>query len=175
MEKDSHPTRLGQITTRGRYATLSFERILHRPPEEVWDALTRPEQLTGWYMTKARIDAREGGEIDFLSGPSQFHVTGRILVWDPPRVFEHEWNVEPRPELPLGERAIIRWELTRERDETLLRLTHSRLSPQTALGFAPGTHAFLDRLEAYLNHGSFPNWLERYQEVQGKYPKMRRM
>jgi hypothetical protein len=108
--------------------------------------------------------------VDFHSGPSQLHVTGRILVWEPPYVFEHEWKVDPRPELPSGEAAVIRWELERAGDETILHLEHRNLNLQTARGFAPGTHAFLDRLGAHLSHLPLPNWQERYQQVASRYP-----
>ncbi|MGI0080930.1 MAG: SRPBCC domain-containing protein, partial [Nitrososphaerales archaeon] len=96
----------GHVNMEGQYATLTFERRLPHPPEAVWEAITETAQLAEWYMTRARIDGRVGGSIDFWSGPSRLHVTGSILVWDPPHVFEHEWNVEPRPELPKGEQSI---------------------------------------------------------------------
>lgn len=72
---DYQAARLGQVTVEGEYATLTFERRLPHPPEAVWEAITEPEQLTDWYMTKARIDGRVGGGIDFWSGPSQLHIT----------------------------------------------------------------------------------------------------
>ena len=160
----------GAVVVEGDRATLVFRRHLHHPPESVWKALTDPSELTNWYMTKASIDGRQGGAIDFLAGPSRLHVTGVILTWDPPRVFEHEWKVAPRTELPSGEDAIIRWELRRDGDGTVLHLEHRKLNRQTALGFAPGTHAFLDRLEAQLGGQPLPNWQERYQQVAPHYP-----
>ena len=170
---DTQVTPLGNVTVEGEYATLAFERRLPHPPEEVWEAITEAGQLAKWYMTKARIDGRVGGTIDFWAGPSQLHVTGIILAWDPPHLFEHEWNVEPRPELPLGERAVIRWEIVEERGESVLKLTHRRLTRQTALGFAPGTHAFLDRLEASLAKTALPDWRKRVEEMRSSYPQQR--
>jgi len=101
----------GAVVEEGEKATLVFRRRLANPPEEVWKALTDPEELSKWYMSKATIDGREGGSVDLVAGLSRFHVTGRILTWDPPYVFEHEWKVEPRTELKSGEDAVIRWEL----------------------------------------------------------------
>jgi hypothetical protein len=49
--------------------------------------------------TKAVIDRRNSGTIDFVNTVSGFHTTGRILVWDPLRVFEHEWHIAPNPSL----------------------------------------------------------------------------
>ncbi len=160
----------GAVVAEGEMATLVFRRRLAHPPEAVWKAITNPSELSNWYMTKAVIDGREGGTVDFLAGPSRLHVVGRILTWKPPTVFEHEWKVAPRPELQSGEDAIIRWELRPDGDGTILHLEHRKLTRQTALGFAPGTHAFLDRLEAQLGGEPVPGWQERYQEVASQYP-----
>src|SRR3989441_4324514 len=91
-----HSSRAGTLTFEGDYATISFERRIRHPIQVVWEALTESEHLARWYMTRAHLEAREGGSIDYWSGPAQYHVTGKILTWQPPRVFEHEWNVEPR-------------------------------------------------------------------------------
>ena len=160
----------GAVVREGAKAILVFRRRLPHPPEAVWKALTDPSELSGWYMTRAAIDGRPGGSIDFVSGPSRLHVTGRILTWDPPRVFEHEWKVAPREELKSGEDAIIRWELLKDGEGTVLHLEHRSLNLETALGFAPGTHAFVDRLEAQLDRRPLPNWQERYQAVAPGYP-----
>ncbi len=169
---DIQGSRLGSVTVEGEHATLVFERRLPHPPEVVWEAITEPRQLAEWYMTEAVIDGRVGGTIDFLSGPSQLHVTGGILAWDPPHLFEHEWNVEPRAELYQGEHSVIRWELVRDGDETVLKLTHRHLTRRTAQGFAPGTHAFLDMLESYLNKASLPDWRRRVEELRMSYPHL---
>jgi uncharacterized protein YndB with AHSA1/START domain len=160
----------GTLTFDGDYATITFSRRIGHPPEDVWSAITDPEELQGWYMTRATISGGRDGRIDFVSGPSQFHVTGRILSWDPPHLFEHEWNVAPRPELPSGEESIVRWELARDGHETLMTFTFRRLSRGTALGFAPGFHAFLDRLETQLDGRSVPEWMSRVVELRKIYP-----
>lgn len=164
-----HEERKGTVTFEGEHATIAFERRYAHPVQAVWDALTNPEHLARWYMTRARLDARPGGSIDYVSGISQFHVTGKILIWDPPRVFEHEWNVEPREHLPKGERAVVRWELTPDGDGTILRITHRHLTPQTAKGFVSGTHAFLDRLEDQLDGRPLTNWVQRVDELRPVY------
>lgn len=167
LDEDSEA---GEVVVEGDRAKLIFTRRLVHPPEAVWKALTDPAELCGWYMTKAIIDGREGGSVDFRAGPSRLHVTGRILTWDPPEVFEHEWKVEPMPDLPTGEDAVIRWELRREGEGTLLHLEHKNLHRVTALGFAPGTHSFLDRLAAQMGRRQLPNWQERYNRVASQYP-----
>jgi uncharacterized protein YndB with AHSA1/START domain len=161
---------VGTVAFEGEYATLTFCRRVAHPPEEIWSAITDPTQLRGWYMTRATIVGGKGGSIDFRSGPAEYHVTGRILSWDPPYLFEHEWNVEPSPQMPSGEESIVRWELAREGHETLVTLTHRRLTRRTAMGFGPGIHAFLDCLTAHLDGEPMPDWMSRVGAVRRYYP-----
>lgn len=167
-----HASRAGKVTIHGEYATLAFERHLLHPIERVWEAITEPEHLARWYMMNARLDARAGGSIDYLGNPGQVHVTGKILAWEPPRVFEHEFNVEPLKLMPQGEKSVVRWELSSEGEGTLLRLTHRRLTRQTAVIFAGGVHAFLDRLEEQLDGAPLPDWGARTGEVRANYPPL---
>jgi uncharacterized protein YndB with AHSA1/START domain len=164
----------GTLTFEGDYATITFTRRIRHPPERVWSAITEPEELKGWYMTRATVTTGRNASVDFVTGPSHFHVSGRILSWDPPRLFEHEWKVAPRPELPSGEDSIARWELTRDGNETLLTFTFRRLTRDTAIGFAPGMHAFLDRLEVQLEGGAVPEWMPRVVELRKRYPESQR-
>jgi uncharacterized protein YndB with AHSA1/START domain len=154
------------------YATLRYERRLSHPREVVWRAITDPNELAGWMNTKAVIDGRNGGTIDFVNIVSGFHTEGRILVWDPQCVFEHEWHIAPNPSLPDGEpQAIIHWELEKDGDSgTLLTLNHSHLTRSTSRNFAPGWHAYLDRLEASLNNEVLPDWTQRFGAVKKLYP-----
>lgn len=162
-------TPAGRVIHENGQATLLFERLLAHPPEDVWAAITGPEHLQRWYMTRAVIDGRPGGSVELWSGPAKVHVTGRITVWDPPRVFEHERNVDPTPQVPLHERSLMRWELTPEGAGTRLRLIHTRLAPQMAVQIAPATHALLDRLEDELAGRTLTDMLKRFGEVRALY------
>jgi uncharacterized protein YndB with AHSA1/START domain len=162
-------SRAGKVSVEGASATLTFERHLGHPIEDVWDAITGPEHLQHWYMTKAIIEGRMDGRIELWSGGAQVHVTGRILTWDPPRVFEHERDIKPQKGIPTGERSVIRWELTPEAGGTRLRLTHRRLAPQLAIQIAPATHALLDRLEDELDHVPLGDFPRRIAEVRALY------
>ena len=161
----------GTLTTDGEYATLEFKRVYQHPPELVWDAISTPEGLRNWLLCSfANIEGREGGAIELISGPARYHSTGKILKWQPPGLLEYEWNVAPVPEMPRGERAVFRYELTAHPDGTALCVTYTRISRQTARGFLPGLHAFLDRLEAQLAHQPLPDWLERFATHRSEYP-----
>ena len=168
---DADESRKGQLVVEGDTATLIFRRILHHAPALVWEAIATPEGLREWLMcSEARIDGRAGGTIEMVSGPPGYRSKGKILRWDPPRVFEYEWNVGPVAEMPFGQNAIFRYELTAQGGSTLLTVTYRRLTKQTASGFLPGTHAFLDRLEAQLDGEPLPDWTRRFGELRGHYP-----
>jgi uncharacterized protein YndB with AHSA1/START domain len=165
-------TRKGQLTEDGAYATLTFRRVYRHSPQNVWDAIATPEGLRGWLMcSHAVIDGYTGGRFVLVSGPASYRSEGTILVWDPPRMLEYEWNVAPLPEMPRGENAIFRFELTADGECTHLLVTYRRITRETARGFLPGTHTFLDRLEAQLDGRDLPDWMPRFQELQTDYPE----
>ena len=44
-------------------------------------------------------------------------------------------------------------------------MTHRNLTRGTAQVFSSGAHAFLDRLEAFLDETSMPDWMTRVEEL----------
>jgi len=163
---------LGTLISDGEHATLTFRRTYRHRAEHVWDAISTPEGLREWLMcTHAVVDGRVGGRIEMVSGQGRYHSTGTIIAWDPPRVLEYEWNVAPVPEMPRGQQAIFRYELTQERDVTHMLVTYRRIAMETARGFLPGLHVFLDRLEDQLDGRPAVNWLARFEEVRAQYPE----
>ncbi|MBL8952981.1 MAG: SRPBCC domain-containing protein [Myxococcaceae bacterium] len=166
------PPRRGTSVVDGEHATLTFHRVYPHRIEHVWEAISTREGLSQWLMcTRADIDARVGGHIELITGPTAYHSTGRITAWQPPRLFEFEWNVAPLPEMPRGENALFRFELSPLADgATRLVVTYLRITKQTAVGFLPGLHAFLDRLEAQLEGATLPDWLQRFEALRAEYP-----
>ena len=88
----------GELIIEGDYATLKYQRQLRTPAKSYGRQLQIQKSVEMWFNNKGVIDGRNGGTIDFVTGPAGFHTTGRILVWDPPRVFEHEWHTAPHPQ-----------------------------------------------------------------------------
>jgi uncharacterized protein YndB with AHSA1/START domain len=142
-------------------ATVVLRRLLQHPIDDVWTAITDPTQFESWFMAKVTRDT-SNGTVEHQY-PNGLHATGRVLEWNPPRVYEHEWNAEPRPDLPHGEHSIIRWELSPQAGGTLLVLTQRKLSRRTAEVFSRGLSTFLDRLAAHMDGAPMPEppWLRQ--------------
>jgi uncharacterized protein YndB with AHSA1/START domain len=158
----------GTLTIDGDHAIMTFRRRLPHPIDVVWAALTDPAQRGAWFGQTV-IDPRPGGTIDMVPSDPPAAVeakrlTGRILVWDPPHVLEHEWQQR------IVEDGVVRYELAEDGDGTLLTFTHRGLSVRNAQGFIPGTHAFFDRLDAHLDGTRLPDWSRRYAELAPAYP-----
>jgi uncharacterized protein YndB with AHSA1/START domain len=154
---------LGQLRAEsdGR-VSIHFERVYDYRQEELWAALTDPEQLRGW-LGDADVDLRVGGRIVIRFGDSDEEIaSGTIHELDPPRLLEYDWTF-------LGESdSVLRLELEPRGDGTLLTLDHRRLTPSVAVGYGAGWHAHLDRLEA-LAGGGHVDWDERFAELLPSY------
>ena len=160
--------RFGELAVDGDRTTMTFRRHLPYPIERVWAALTDPLERQAWFGETV-IDGRAGGTIEMMptdppAAPDAKRLTGRILVWEPPYVLEHEWHQR------IVEDSVVRYELRPAGTGTLLTFTHTGLSEQNARGFIPGTHAFFDRLEAWLDDAEIPSWSDRYALVAPSYP-----
>ena len=148
----------GTLIEEGDIATIEFTRSFAASPERVWTALTDPGELATWLNEGGTFEAELGGSLshDFGSGGV---VTGEVTEWDPPSLLSYTWV------FPDGVESQVTFELSAEGDATMLRLTHERLPTQTAMGYTPGWHAFLDRFDAHVTGQAIPTWDERYEVV----------
>jgi uncharacterized protein YndB with AHSA1/START domain len=152
----------GLLEADGQKARIVFRRSIRHPIQEVWNAITEPEQVEAWAMVKLSREDTAGGQI-VMEYPNHIRATGRVLEWLPPRSYEYEWNLPPGPSQPEGEASIVRWDLTPTEGGTLLVLTHRRLTRPTATVFSRGLRVFLDRLVAHLDGAPMPEppWLSQ--------------
>src|SRR5216683_2246105 len=86
---------LGTYEHHGETADLRYVRRYDRPPETVWAALTRPERLADW-MGKAVVEPRLGGRYELFVDRKR-PMTGRISLWQPPRLLEFSWDTGDGP------------------------------------------------------------------------------
>ncbi|HVK73042.1 MAG TPA: SRPBCC domain-containing protein [Kofleriaceae bacterium] len=164
--------RRGELVLDGDETLIRFERELRHAPARVWKAITEPGELAQWMLESAMIEPRVGGSLRYVSSPTPIVWVGKVLAWDPPHLYEHEMISEPDPRFGqhIGlERAIARWELAPTARGTRLTVTFRGFTRRVAIGFAPGTEAFLDRLDALLDAAPLPDWMERFVACRGAY------
>jgi uncharacterized protein YndB with AHSA1/START domain len=96
--------------------------ILHRvavasPPAEVYEALTTPEGLSGWWASNTRGESAVGGVLQFRFVAGGFDM--EVLELDPEHV---RWQVVDGPEEWLG--TTVSWDLKTEGDYTVVMFAH---------------------------------------------------
>ena len=127
-------------------AGVRLERLLPGPITRVWDHLTRPELLPGWFGGKSSIEPRTGGAVSLMDG----HIRGTVTRWAPPHQLSYTWNVFAPGDGPEAMSAYPESYLTLTLEtrggQVLLTLDHlpvlERFEKQNAMGW----HTFLDIL-----------------------------
>ena len=129
-----------QQSESGEIVTVTLERRYPADVPDVWQAITDPERLRRWFLPITG-DLRPGGNFQ-LEG----NAGGDILTCEAPRCLQVTFG---------SESSIVDVVLSGERDETLLRLTHSvplELAGSTAgaLYVGPGWDGALLGMALYL-------------------------
>lgn len=73
---------------------LRFERFLPRPVQEVWRAVTDPDEMRTWFPTRIEIDRWEPGAIltHHFDGQSLPPVPGSVLECSEPHRLVFTWG-----------------------------------------------------------------------------------
>jgi uncharacterized protein YndB with AHSA1/START domain len=81
---------------------VEFTREVDFPasPDEVWDALTDPDQLEEWFANDVELDAREGGEGVFRWDDGEER-RATVVVAEPPERLVIDWDDEGETEFTL--------------------------------------------------------------------------
>jgi uncharacterized protein YndB with AHSA1/START domain len=153
---------LGQIEVEGERYGLTLVRRLAARIQDVWEAITEPEELEEWLST-TELEPRSGGRIQIDFGDNDV-VRGTVQKFDPPHVFEFTWS-DPKDG---NDPSVVRFELTQDGDETVLRFTHRRQLDHLARSTAAGWHAHLDLLEGRLR-GESIRFEDRYGKLKPLY------
>ena len=102
-------------------ATIEVDQFLAQPPDQVWHALTDPDQLARWLMPND-FQPAVGHQFTFRTEPVPRHgfdgiVHCQVLDLDPPRLLRFSWR---------GGRldTVVSWRLVPEGAGTRLLITH---------------------------------------------------
>ena len=72
------------------------------PPDEVWEALTDPDQLEEWFANDVELDPREGGAGVFRWDDGE-EKRATVVVAEPPERLVLDWDDDGEVEFTLEE------------------------------------------------------------------------
>ena len=144
------------MTTMTEQATQVYAVFIRATPEQVWDAITKPEFTTKYFHgTKIESTFEPGTPYLSVAG-SDTVVDGEILESDPPRTLKHTWRALWNPETAAEPHSRVTWEIEpQEGGVTKLTVTHDQLeaAPKTAESVAGGWEYVLSGLKTVLETG----------------------
>lgn len=128
---------------------LVLERVLNHPPEKVWGALTRADQVPKWGPFSADKDLTEVGAVRLkhINTPEAEEMEGYVLEANAPHLLVFRWGSD-----------ILRWELAAlDQGKTTLVLRHRFADRKQAPSYAAGWHLCLDGLAGTLVGEQMPS------------------
>jgi uncharacterized protein YndB with AHSA1/START domain len=147
---------------------LRFERRYPHPMDRVWRAISDPAEMARWFPSNVegqravgadlaffdeaqRAAAREAGEPTRDDGP-ELH--GRVVAYDPPKVFAFTWGPE-----------LLRFELVPDGADTRLLFTQILSHQSVAARNGSGWHMCLGALDEVLGAGDASDeWQDVYTD-----------
>jgi len=81
---------------------VTREIVFPASPDEVWEALTEPEQLEEWFANDVELDVREGGDGVFRWDDGEER-RAKVLIVEPGERLVFDWADEGEVEFTLEE------------------------------------------------------------------------
>jgi uncharacterized protein YndB with AHSA1/START domain len=150
----------GILERQGGVSILRYRRRLAHPPLKVWQALSEPDLLAGWFPTTIEGGRTAGAPLRFAFREGEGEpFDGEMLIFDPPSVMELRWADD-----------ILRFELEVDGNECVLSLVVT--FPELGKGARDGAgwHVCLERLASVADGVDLP-WdpSDRWREVHAVY------
>ncbi len=118
---------------------------INQSVDNVWNALTKPEEMRNWYFDIPNFEAKESEIFDFVVSFTDegkehtFRHLFKILEVVPQEKLRHTWE---HPGHSKGT-SVLTWELIPEEDSTTVALTHE------------GNESFIDEGSKYFTEESY--------------------
>jgi uncharacterized protein YndB with AHSA1/START domain len=146
------------MSTMTEQATQVYSVFIRATPEQVWDAITKPEFTTRYFYGSAvETTAEPGGPwIGWTPDHAQQLVDGEVLESDPPRLLRHTWRALYDTETAAEPFSRVTWEIEpAEGGVTKLTVVHDELEQavKTAASVAGGWPWVLSGLKTLLETG----------------------
>lgn len=123
---------------------IVVERRVAAPPSAVYAYLTDAERWTRWQGAEATIEPRRGGLFRMRMGTGQT-ARGQFVELIPDRRVVFTWGWVDVPGIPPGS-TVVEIDLERDRDGTLIRLTHRDVPPNEVDRHRAGWERYAERL-----------------------------
>jgi uncharacterized protein YndB with AHSA1/START domain len=112
------------------YASIERELFIEAAPEIVFEVISSPEHVAGWWSDEADFTGvvGESGTVTFNgNGPdgAAAHVPLTVVVSDPPRTFTFRWTQDAGVEAVTGNSLLVSFDLVAQGSGTLVRLTET--------------------------------------------------
>jgi uncharacterized protein YndB with AHSA1/START domain len=157
----------GEIIADGDRYQVRFERLIGKPIEKVFAALTVPERLAAW-LGAAEIEPRSGGRFVLVFTDPPYRMEGEVSAYEPPALFEFTW-----PETLGATPSLVRFALTTEGSATRLVLTQTFIIKGDLPSVAAGWNEHLEWLEMAVDGATTTRWnREREAALAAEYRGM---
>jgi uncharacterized protein YndB with AHSA1/START domain len=146
------------VSTMTAQATQVYSVFVRATPEQLWDAITKPE-FTSKYFYGSLIEStwEQGAPYAGWAGDrSQQYVDGEVIEASPPRKLVTTWRALYDPETAAEPFSRVTWEIEPAGDGvTKLTVVHDELeaAPKTAENVASGWSFVLSGLKTLLETG----------------------
>jgi uncharacterized protein YndB with AHSA1/START domain len=138
--------------------TIVYVTYIASTPEKVWQALTSAEFSRQYFSAfGVEIEPKVGGRFVVRAPDGSEHITGAVIVWDPPHKLTVTWDVNwPGLVEALGS-TLVTYDIAQAGDVVRLTLTQANdreLSDDILSGGRSGWPAFLSSLKSLLETGT---------------------
>jgi uncharacterized protein YndB with AHSA1/START domain len=147
------------MTTLTDTATQVYSVFIRATPQEIWDAITKPE-FTSRYFHGSNVDStfEPGAPYRGLSPDrEQVWVDGVVKEAEPPHRLVHTWRALYDAETAAEQHSRVTWEIeSQDGGVSKLTVVHDELeqSPKTAANVAGGWMYILSGLKTLLEPGA---------------------
>ena len=140
-------------------ATQVYQVFIKARPEQIWDAITKPEFIAKYFHGAHVESTFEPGAVykSYSPDKSKLWVDAEIFESEPPRKLSHSWRSFYDDETADEPPSRVTWEIAQSAGGvSLLTVTHDQLdaSPKTAASVAgPGWMLVLSGLKTLVETG----------------------
>jgi uncharacterized protein YndB with AHSA1/START domain len=146
------------VSTMTAQATQVYSVFVRTTPEQLWDAITKPEFTSKYFYGSVIESTWEQGApyTGWASDRSQQYVDGEVIEASPPRKLVTTWRALYDPDTAAEPYSRVTWEIEPAGEGvTKLTVIHDELeaSPKTAENVAGGWSYVLSGLKTLLETG----------------------